>query len=154
MMDPASIPVAELLPHGPKMILIDRLVAYDAKQSVAAAAVRRSSKFFDETGVPAWVGIEYMAQTVAAHAGFEARLRGSPPTIGFLLGTRSYECRVAEFPLGADLRIIVEPLFTETGLGSFSCAIEHEGVLAHAVISTYQPGADEIARIKARLAES
>ena len=95
-----------------------------------------------------------MAQTVAAHAGFEARLRGNPPTIGFLLGTRSYECRVAEFSLGADLKIIVEPLFTETGLGSFSCAIERDELLARAVISTYQPSADEIARIKAQLRQS
>jgi predicted hotdog family 3-hydroxylacyl-ACP dehydratase len=152
--DPASIPVQELLAHGPGMVVIDRLVAYDAKKSVASVEVRRESKFFDRTGIPAWVGIEYMAQTVAAHAGFEARLRGNPPMIGFLLGTRSYECRVAEFSLGADLKIIVEPLFTETGLGSFSCAIERDGLLARAVISTYQPGAQEIARIKARLRQS
>jgi predicted hotdog family 3-hydroxylacyl-ACP dehydratase len=149
-MNPASIPITELLPQGPNMIVIDRLVAYDAKRSVASAEVRRNSKFFDATGVPAWVGIEYMAQTVAAHAGFEARLRGSPPTIGFLLGTRSYECHVAEFPLGADLRIVVQPLFEEAGLGSFSCTIEHDELLARAVISTYQPSHDEVARLKAR----
>lgn len=148
-MDPAAIPVAELLPHGPNMIVIDRLVAYDPKRSVAAATVRRSSKLFDGSGVPAWAGIEYMAQTVAAHAGFEARLRGQPPQIGFLLGTRQYECLAAEFPLHAELRITVEPLFAEQGLGSFRCAVEHERPLALAVISTYQPSDDEIARIKA-----
>jgi predicted hotdog family 3-hydroxylacyl-ACP dehydratase len=149
-MDPASIPIAELLPHGINMIVIDRLVTYDAKKSVASSKVRRHSKFFDGTGVPAWAGIEYMAQTVAAHAGFEARLHGRPPKIGFLLGTRLYECHVAEFPLDTDLSITVEPLFTETGLGSFNCVVEHESLLARAIISTYQPNDDEIARIKSR----
>jgi predicted hotdog family 3-hydroxylacyl-ACP dehydratase len=153
-MDPASIQVTEILPHGPAMVVIDRLVAYDGTKSVASATVRRDSKFFEETGIPAWAGIELMAQTVAAHAGFEARLRGEPPKIGFLLGTRSYECRVAEFPLGAELKITVERLFTEAGLGSFNCTIEHDEVLASAVISTFQPDDDELARIKARLAQS
>jgi predicted hotdog family 3-hydroxylacyl-ACP dehydratase len=95
-----------------------------------------------------------MAQTVAAHAGFAARLRGEPPAIGFLLGTRSYECHTAEFAVGSELRIVVEPLFVETGLGSFSCIIEERSVLASAIVSTYQPSDDEIARIRARLGQS
>jgi predicted hotdog family 3-hydroxylacyl-ACP dehydratase len=147
-MDPRFIPIAELLPHGPGMIIIDRLTVYDARKSVASSKVRRTSKFFDGSGVPAWAGIEYMAQTVAAHAGFEARLAGNPPQIGLLLGTRSYECRAAEFPLDAELAITVEPLFKEQGFGSFNCVVKHEAVLARAVISTYQPNDDEIARIK------
>jgi predicted hotdog family 3-hydroxylacyl-ACP dehydratase len=150
-MDPASVPITEILPHGAKMVVIDRLVAHDHTRSVASVTVRRDSKFCEKTGVPGWVGIEYMAQTVAAHAGFDARLRGKPPAIGFLLGTRSYECRVAEFPLGSELEITVEPLFTDAGLGSFNCIIESDEVLASAVISIYQPDDEELARLKARL---
>jgi len=123
-------------------------VSSDATRSVARAKVRRTSKFFDGSGVPSWAGIEYMAQTVAARAGFEARLLGEQPQIGFLLGTRSYECVAAEFPLDAELDITVEPLFAEQGFGSFRCVVEHEGPLARAVISTYQPKDEEIARIK------
>jgi predicted hotdog family 3-hydroxylacyl-ACP dehydratase len=150
--DPSTIPIAELLPHGPNMIVIDRLVTYGANKSVARATVRRSSKFFDGAGVPSWAGIEYMAQTVAAHAGFEARLRGLTPALGFLLGTRAYECYAPEFPLGAELAITAEPLFLENGLASFRCAIEHRAPLARAVINTYRPGDDEIARLKSRAA--
>jgi predicted hotdog family 3-hydroxylacyl-ACP dehydratase len=152
-MDPSVIPIAELLPHGPSMIVIDRLVIHDGKRSVARSEVRRTSKFFDGTGVPSWAGIEYMAQTVAARAGFEARIGSKPPRIGFLLGTRSYECVVPEFPLGAMLDIIVEPLFAEHGLGSFECVVEHEGPLARAVISTYRPSDEEIAQLEARPAQ-
>ncbi|HEX5046426.1 MAG TPA: hypothetical protein VFX89_04835 [Gammaproteobacteria bacterium] len=149
-MDPSVIPIAELLPHGPGMIVIDRLVIHDGTRSVARSKVRRTSKFFDGSGVPSWAGIEYMAQTVAARAGFEARMGGRPPRIGFLLGARSYECLAPEFPLDAELDIAVEPLFAEHGLGSFRCVVEHEGPLARAVISTYQPSDEEIARIKTR----
>ncbi|HZF31873.1 MAG TPA: 3-hydroxylacyl-ACP dehydratase [Gammaproteobacteria bacterium] len=151
-MDPASIPLHELLPHGPGAILIERLVAYDPKKSVATVEVRRDSKFFARTGIPAWVGIEYMAQTIAAHVGFEARLRGAVPAIGFLLGTRSYECTAAEFPLGARLSISVEALFKETGFGAFACSIEDDAPLATAIVNTYQPRDDEIALIRARMA--
>ena len=154
MTDPAQIPIADLLPHGPAAIVIDRLIAYDATKSVAAVEVRLDSKFFAATGVPAWAGIEYMAQTIAAHVGFEARLRGASPVIGFLLGTRSYECRVAEFPLGARLAISAEALFKETGFGAFNCSIACGTVLATAIVNTYQPSDDAIARIRARMARA
>ena len=150
MIDPSSIPIAELLPHGANMILLDRLLSYRENKSVALSTVRRTSKFFDGSGVPAWAGLEYMAQTVAAHAGFEARLRGQPPQIGFLLGTRRYECAAAEFPLDAELAVTVEPLFAEQGLASFSCTIEHARVLARAVLNTYRPDAAELARLRSR----
>jgi predicted hotdog family 3-hydroxylacyl-ACP dehydratase len=150
--DPSAIPIAELLPHGPNMIVIDRLITYGAAKSLACATVRRGNKFFDGAGVPAWAGIEYMAQTVAAHAGFEARLHGLPPPLGVLLGTRAYECHAAEFPLGAELAIAAEPLVLENGLASFRCVIEHHAPLASAVINVYRPGDDEIARLISRSA--
>jgi predicted hotdog family 3-hydroxylacyl-ACP dehydratase len=149
-MEPSAIPIAELLPHGPSMIVIDRLVISDVTKSVAQSKVRRTSKFFDGLGIPSWAGIEYMAQTLAARAGFAARLLGKRPQIGFLIGTRSYECIAAEFPVDAELDITVEPLFAEQGLASFRCVVEHEGPLARAVISTYQPKDEELARIKSR----
>lgn len=151
MEEPSSIPVVDLLPHGPEMTIIDRLISFTGNGSVAVVAVTPESKFFAGTGVPAWVGIEYMAQTIAAHAGFEARLRGEPPAIGFLLGTRLYECAVAEFPSGANLEIVVEKLFGESGFGSFECSIAADEILAKAVLNTYRPGDAEVAKIRASL---
>jgi predicted hotdog family 3-hydroxylacyl-ACP dehydratase len=144
-MDCAAIPIGELLPHGPEMTLLDRLVEHGPQRSVATVTVRESSRFFEGGGVPAWVGIEYMAQTIAAHAGYEARLRGEPPAIGFLLGTRSYRSDIGEFPRGATLWISVEPLMTETRLGAFQCSIATDRVVATAVVNTYQPSAEELA---------
>src|SRR4051812_20202560 len=123
MIDTSSIPLADLLPHGAEMTVIDRLVAYDEGKSIAIVDVRPESLFFENGGVPAWVGLEYMAQAVAAHAGFAARLRGEPPSVGFLLGTRSYQSRVAAFPSGSRLTIEVEPLSLDANLGAFHCTI-------------------------------
>ncbi len=149
-MDCAAIPIGELLPHGPAMTVIDRLVEYDAKRSVGTVTIERTSRFFVGRGVPAWVGIEYMAQTIAAHAGYEARLRGEPPSIGFLLGTRAYRNELAEFPLASKLTITIEPLVAEAGFGAFQCAIATDRVVATAVVNTYQPPAHELAQFRLR----
>jgi predicted hotdog family 3-hydroxylacyl-ACP dehydratase len=151
-MDMRSIPVGELVPHGPRITVIDELVSYDAKRSSAIASVRADSVFLEGDGVPAWAGIEYMAQTIAAHAGAEARLRGARPAIGFLLGTRAYRCDVPEFPLGSRLTIVVEPLWSERGVAAFDCSIRIDdgALVAAAVINAYVPGEDELARLRAQ----
>lgn len=144
-MECAALAICDLLPHGREMTLIDRLVEYMPQRSVAMLTIRSSSKFSLPTGVPAWVGIEYMAQAIAAHAGYEARLRGEPSTIGFLLGTRDYRSEVGEFPLGATLTITVEPLLTDERLAAFRCVIAADAVLATAVVNVYRPAPDELA---------
>jgi predicted hotdog family 3-hydroxylacyl-ACP dehydratase len=150
-MDTSAIPVSELVPHGPRMTVIDRLESYDATRSVAIANVRADNVFLEGEGVPAWAGIEYMAQTVAAHAGAAARLLGARPAIGFLIGTRAYRSDVAEFPLGSRLTITVQPVWTEGRVAAFDCSIGI-GARAHvaaAVINAYLPSEDELVRLRA-----
>jgi predicted hotdog family 3-hydroxylacyl-ACP dehydratase len=147
-MDSLSVPIGELLPHGPEMTLIERLAEYSPERSVATVTITPQSRFVEADGVPAWVGIEYMAQTIAAHAGYEGRLRGKPPAIGFLLGTRAYRSDIGVFPLGATLTISVEPLVADAKLAAFQCAIATDHVVATAVINTYQPTADELAAVR------
>ena len=47
------------------------------------------------------------------------------------------------FPLGATLRISVESLFVEMGLGAFACRIDIGETVASATINVYQPDSDE-----------
>ena len=152
MTDASSIPVNELLPHGPEITVIDRLVSYDGDKSIAVARIRSDAVFFERTGVPAWAGIEYMAQTIAAHAGYAARLRSEPPPIGFLLGTRAYACDVDEFAEGAVLTISVAPLVMEGSFAAFDCVIEMQRIVVSAVLNIYRPAAREVAQIRARTA--
>lgn len=138
-MDIVNIPVRELLPHEPPMVLLDRALAYDESSLTAEVDIRPDSVLCAGDGVPGWVGIEYMAQAVAAHAGFKARLVGELPAVGYLLGTRSYKCSVSNFPIGATLSVHIESLFAEMGLGAFACRIEMGGEVATATINVYQP---------------
>lgn len=143
-MDFTTIAVSDLLPHKPPMVLLDRVLAFAGTALAAEVQIRADSVLCESGGVPAWVGIEYMAQAVAAHAGCQGRLRGRPPVIGYLLGTRSYQCSVASFPIGETLTIHIEALFAEMGLGAFACRIENDEVLATATINVYQPTDDSM----------
>ena len=92
-------------------------------------------------GVPAYVGIEYMAQAVACWAGCQARMRGLPPPLGFLLGTRRYASHVPMFTCGHVLRVEARrELMGDNGLGVFACRIlQGDMELAAANISVFEP---------------
>jgi predicted hotdog family 3-hydroxylacyl-ACP dehydratase len=91
-----------------------------------------------------------MAQTIAAHAGIAARLRGETPALGFLLGTRAYSSAVSAFPLGATLTIEVAPQAIDAGFAAFDCSIALERVVATAVVSTYVPSPAELNHLRER----
>ncbi|GAB3246152.1 ApeP family dehydratase [Chitinimonas naiadis] len=139
-------PIAEIVPHAGQMRLLDRAVEGDGDGLLAEVTIRTDSLFFDGTGVGAWVGIEYMAQAVAAWAGWQARLQGGSPKVGFLLGSRRYESTRPQFQLGEVLHVHVQREFLAyNGLGQFSCRIEVEGVaVATAALTVFEPAnADE-----------
>ena len=131
------------VPHRGAMSLLDRVERADEHGVVAWVTVRADRLFADADGVPAWVGIEYMAQAVAAWSGARARGTGGSPKIGFLLGSRRYEAKEPVFPCGAALRVSAHcELIGDNGLGMFDCRIEHDGrLLATARLSVYEPPA-------------
>lgn len=126
------------------MVFLDRVVSCDETKLTAEITVRRENPFCEDDGIPGWVGIEYMAQCVAAHAGAMGRLRGEPPMLGFLLGTRSYTCSVSRFPVGEMLTVFAEKLFSESGMGAFACSILTDRAVASATINVYQPDKDSL----------
>lgn len=130
-----------LVPHAGPMVLLDRVVAVEQDSLCAEVAIRSDSLFATAEGVGAWVGIEYMAQAIAAHAGYEAYQRGEPVKVGFLLGSRRYECARSVFAVGSVLRVhVTRLLMAENGLGSFACRIEdQDGIAATATVSVFLP---------------
>ena len=86
--------------------------------------------------MPAWVGIELMAQAVSVFSGLELRAQGLPPRIGLLLGARTYEAHVPFFAVGARLRVRAAlALRDATGLGVFDCTISERTSCSPAVRS-------------------
>jgi predicted hotdog family 3-hydroxylacyl-ACP dehydratase len=122
------------------MLLLDEIVAVDAETITSAVTIRATSPFFDGDGVAAWVGLEYMAQTVAALAGHQAVDAGERARPGFLLGTRHYRCNRPAFPAGVTLRVTVRnEAESDAGLAGFHCTIAGGGIEAEASLVVFQP---------------
>ncbi len=134
-------PLAELLPHAGDMILIDSIERFDDEQIYTRLTVKSEGLFnLPDGSLPAWVGVELMAQSVAAFAGCHARQKGNPVELGFLLGTRKFECNVEAFPAGTDLTIHgLRSLEDDNGMGVFECHIHGDGIHASARLNVFRP---------------
>lgn len=134
-------PPADLLPHAGDMVLIDAVLSFDEEQIHTCVTVRPGGLFNRPDGsMPAWVGIELMAQSVAAFAGCQARVKGDPVALGFLLGTRKFECSVEDFPVGSELTIHARrSLQDDSGMGVFECSLSGTGIQASARLNVYCP---------------
>ena len=141
MRDPIALPMAELVPHSGRMRLLDAAIEGDDESLLARVEIRADSLFFDGAGVGAWVGIEYMAQAVAAWAGWRMRLAGGEPKVGFLLGSRRYESERSAFQLGECLLVEARRQFqADNGLGYFDCLITIDGAqVASAALTVFEP---------------
>jgi predicted hotdog family 3-hydroxylacyl-ACP dehydratase len=141
MNDAVRAAVERLVPHRGGMLWLERILACDGEGAVAEAVVREDHPFFDGGGVPAWVGIEYMAQCIAAWAGGQALAKGKPVSPGFLLGTRRYESQRPVLAVGTRLRIEARrELMGDNGLGMFACRIlDGDQEIAVANVSVFEP---------------
>ena len=139
-MQPCPWPVETLLPHARPMILIDRMLGFDGDAAVAEVVIHGASPFRQAEGVPGYVGIEYMAQAIAAFAGIRGRLQGEAPKIGFLLGTRAMTATRGWFRDGERLLITIKAVFEEGPMGAFDGRIEIDGdIVLHGRLNVYQP---------------
>jgi len=117
--------LAELLPHAGPMRLLERVLAHAPDGTRCAVRTEDAPLFQDaDGGVPAWLAIEWMAQCVAAHGGLLGRSRGEPPRVGFLVGARALELRVARFEPGDALVVEARPRRSTAGLFDFACRVE------------------------------
>lgn len=135
--------IRTLVPHSGQMVLLDRVLSADADNLCAEVRIHAGSVLASEQGVGAWVGIEYMAQAIAAHAGWLALQRGETVKVGFLLGARKYEAAVPSFAPDSVLHVHVHrALQADNGLGAFECRIDVAGgqaAVATATVTVFQP---------------
>ena len=136
-----AVAVESVLPHAAPMILIDEAVRIGEATAESVVRISEDAMFYDHEarGVPAYVGIEYIAQTVAAHAGAAALAKGDPVRVGFLLGTRHYQCAVPYFALGVELTVRVLALYEAPHVSKFKGTILQTGgrELATCAVSVY-----------------
>jgi predicted hotdog family 3-hydroxylacyl-ACP dehydratase len=121
----AEFQMTQILPHEGRMLLIDELLERHDNGITTALTIRPDSVLCDGvTGVPAWVGMEYMAQTACAYSGVDQARLGEPPSISLLLGTRSYRALVPVFAIGTRMIISAQLLVRDDdNLVVFACSI-------------------------------
>lgn len=132
--------IDQLLPHAGRMVWLDRLVEWDTERVVCERTVRAGDLEVTADGLPAWAGIELMAQAVAAWNGCQVLSVGNPVRPGFLLGTRAYRADADAFPVGSLLRVeAVRTFHDEDGMASFACRITTPGAHAEARLTVFSP---------------
>ena len=121
-------PVADVLPHRGRMVLLSRVLEHSVERTVCSVEIDVDAPFLEPTGlVPAWIAVEYMAQCVAAHAGLCARAKGEPVKIGFLIGSRRLEFRTDGFRVGQVLAVEATHVWGESESALFACRLLAHG---------------------------
>lgn len=150
-------PLTDLLPHRPPMLLLREILTHDDARTVclarftsADAALLRDA---DNT-LPATLGLELIAQTMAVHDGLRRRAENRPrATRGLLLGSRRFELLARALPLGTPLHVIASGQLNaapvaSAGLVRFEGRVESaDGTLVYArgdvtVLEHRPPGAE------------
>jgi predicted hotdog family 3-hydroxylacyl-ACP dehydratase len=125
-----QIDLALLIPHRGESLLLDRIVDHDDGCTTARVIVgSRSCLLRDDDTVPAWLVVEYMAQTIAVHEGYVARSEGRTLEIGFLVTVVRLEIQPVTLRSGESLQIHARRVRGRPGLGvvSHKCTVHRVG---------------------------
>ncbi len=143
--DKINYSISEVLHHDEPMIVLDKLLDYDQSFAECEVNIDKNTLFMLESGkVPGWIALEFMAQTIAAHAGVLALRKGENPKIGFLLGTRHLELETSVFTQGQKLRVRAESLssWETNGFAAYQCSItdvSQNKTLMSGKLNVFQP---------------
>lgn len=131
--------MSQYLPHEKPMILIDDIVCFGDDFIQTKVLIHKNSAFWGDNGVPSYLALEYMAQSVAAWNGLQLHDKHESPKIGFLLGTRKLVLNVAFFKENNKLDVYGKLKYSDGEMASFECWIEcNNEKWAHAILSVYQ----------------
>jgi len=121
------------------MLLLDTILSRSEERLTALVSITEDSSFYVAgCGVPAWIGMEYMAQAVGAFGGAGAHDRGEKPPLGLLIGCQKYLSNISYFPLGSRLEIeVIENVADPSGLGAFDCSIKTDKTLVTGRLSVF-----------------
>lgn len=134
--------LAQYIPHQAPIRLIDTLLSHSSLEVAVEANIREDNVFYDASrgGVPAWAGIEYMAQAAAVWVGLGDTLENKNIEPAFLISSRQYTAHGSLFVLGEPLRICVRADLIDGPLVAFTGTIYNATeLLAEATFTAYRP---------------
>ncbi|MBE7636510.1 3-hydroxylacyl-ACP dehydratase [Sneathiella sp. P13V-1] len=134
-------PIGDILPHDMPMILLDRYVSSTETGLTAEVIITEDAPFFSEgNGVPAYIGVEYIAQAIAAFNGLKDLKNGTEVQPGFLLGSRKVELKCDHFPLDSRPVVKVETSFNDGEMAVFDGTVTlNDKIVVNGRINVYQP---------------
>lgn len=133
--------VDEVLPHAAPMLLLDD-IRYVGEETAGGRAIVTQGRTFtcDDKGLPWWVAVELMAQTIGLWVGVRQREAGEAIRLGFLLGTRKLTANFAWLPIGSEIEIDVSlNVLSADGLAVFDCELTSGNNKASARLNVFQP---------------
>jgi len=126
--------MSSVIPHRGRMLLLNRITGYDLEERSLEAEyhITESCLFFDQAagGVPSWVGLECIAQAIAAFSGFSDREKSKKPRIGFILSISKMDVFIPVLKSGSTVVIKVKQLDCTDSVYNFDGQIFVEGVMA------------------------
>ncbi|MGV0963126.1 MAG: hypothetical protein ACOYBT_04420 [Polynucleobacter sp.] len=136
-----------LLPHALPMLLVDELISSTDDSAVVGATIRRDYPFSGDS-VGTWVGLELMAQSAAVLSKLRNQQKSEKPSLGFLLGSRSFTAYIPEF--SPDQQVLVEIRLDPESLGqatiTASGAIRDTSgqLICEGVLTLFEPNDDAL----------
>lgn len=139
-------PPSDYLPHAAPMVMLETVRLLEAGHAVCSVSVAGTgvlAPFLDPAGnLPAWFGLEIMAQTVGVSAaGRSPAGDAGSDTQGMLLGTQQFHAAVPAFAAGSELFCEAALQQSSGPLHSYECSIrDAHRTLARARVNIYQGG--------------
>ncbi|MAF92440.1 MAG: hypothetical protein VX583_01360 [Bdellovibrionota bacterium] len=142
--------VQEYIPHEAPMIVIDRITDMGSDYVECEVEIKEDSFLCNNSQVPSYLGMEFIAQSIAAFSGKIGKDSGEEkPGIGFLIGIRRYQSKTETFKVGDLLKIRAEMVFIEESLGNFKASIFlGDEELVNTSISTFKPSDEQFKKMK------
>lgn len=129
--------ILDLIPQRPPMVMIDMLLEVTETSAVTGFEVKTENLFVQNDQLQATALMENIAQTAAAHAGYWARQRNSPPAVGFIGAIKDFKLhrlpKVGE-TLRTEFQVVSEVLNFSVVKG---CISIHQETIAEAELKIF-----------------
>ena len=136
-----------LLPHSLPMLLVDEIVSSDDDCAVVRATIRDDYPF-SGSSVGTWIGLELMAQSAAVLSKLRNQQTSDKPSLGFLLGSRSFTAHIPEFSPGqevlVEIRLDPESLGQSTVTASGAIRDISGQLMCEGVLTLFEPNDDAL----------
>lgn len=144
-----TVEIEHLIPHRGAMIFLDRVVKTDSNKIFCEFEIKPDFFLCEQGKVPAYVGVEIIAQSIAAFNGVKNYSDRYEPEIGFLLGVRKFRSQVPYFNVGDILNIETTVEYIEESLCRFVGEISiGERKVIEALLSTFKPTPQQLLELK------